>query len=322
MSAVAILGGSGFIGRRLAKTLASAGHDVRIVDVKPPVDVTVEYRRCDVRDREGLSTALAGSEVIYNLAAEHRDNVRPATKYETVNVTGASHLCDACREHRINKLVFTSSVAVYGNAKPDTPEEQPSIPTTPYGRSKLRAEQIYREWQAQAPLLRSLVLVRPTVVFGEGNRGNVYQLVRQITSRRFLMVGSGRNKKSMAYVGNLSAFLTQMLTADSGTHLFNYVDKPDLSMQELVTIIVATVGKPGTSRLRIPYALGYLAGVGCDLVSTVTGKSLPISSVRVRKFCSTTTFSAAKIASTGFRPCVGLREALVKTIRHEVKMTE
>ena len=37
----------------------------------------------------------------------------------------------------------------------------------------------------------------------------------------------------MAYVGNLSAFLTQMLTADSGTHLFNYVDKPDLSMQEL-----------------------------------------------------------------------------------------
>ena len=127
MSAVAILGGSGFIGRRLAKTLASAGHDVRIVDVKSPVDVTVEYRRCDVRDREGLSTALAGSEVIYNLAAEHRDDVRPATKYETVNVTGASNLCDPCREHRINKLVFTSSVAVYGNAKPDSPEDQPSM---------------------------------------------------------------------------------------------------------------------------------------------------------------------------------------------------
>ena len=54
---------------------------------------------------------------------------------------------------------------------------------------------------------RSLVIVRPAAVFGEGNRGNVYQLLRQIASRRFVMVGSGHNRKSMAYVGNVSALL-------------------------------------------------------------------------------------------------------------------
>ena len=51
------------------------------------------------------------------------------------------------------------------------------------------------------------MIVRPAVVFGEGNRGNVYELLRQIMARRFVMVGSGRNRKSIAYVGNLSAFL-------------------------------------------------------------------------------------------------------------------
>lgn len=322
MPAVAIVGGSGFIGRRLTDTLRASGHDVRIVDVQRAAGGDADFRRADVRDRAALSAALAGSDVVYNLAAVHRDDVKPVTLYESVNVTGASTLCAVCRDLGIDTLIFTSSVAVYGDAQPDASEEQPPAPTTPYGESKLRAEQIYRTWQAQEPGRRSLSIVRPTVVFGEGNRGNVYQLVRQVTSGRFLMVGSGRNKKSMAYVGNVCAFLARMLTWEPGTHVCNYVDKPDLSMLELVNIIADAAGQRRLLRVRIPYALGYLAGVGCDLLSAVTGKSLPISSVRVRKFCSTTTYSSTNNSSYGFQHSVGLREALTSTIRHEIEVNE
>ena len=322
MSAVAIVGGSGFIGRRLIDTLRAAGHDVRVVDMQRPAGAGVDFRHADVRDRAALSAALAGSDMVYNLAAVHRDDVKPVTMYESVNVLGASTLCDACRSHGIDTLIFTSSVAVYGEAQPNASEDQPPAPTTAYGESKLRAEQIYRTWQAQEPGRRSLSIVRPTVVFGEGNRGNVYQLVRQVTSGRFRMVGSGRNKKSMAYVGNVCAFLARMATSEPGTHVCNYVDKPDLSMLELVDLIADTAGQRRSSGVRIPYALGYLAGVGCDLLSAVTGKNLPISSVRVRKFCSTTTYSSANSASRGFRQSVGLREALTSTIRHEINMKE
>ena len=322
MSAVAIVGGSGFIGRRLDDTLRASGHDVRIIDVQRPTGSGVDFRHADVRDRAALSTALAGSDVVYNLAAIHRDDVKPATLYESVNVMGASTLCDACRRHGINTLIFTSSVAVYGEAPPDASEEQPPAPTTPYGESKLRAEQIYRTWQAQVPGRRSLSIVRPTVVFGEGNRGNVYQLAKQVTSGRFVMIGSGRNRKSMAYVGNVCVFLARMLASEPGTHMCNYVDKPDLSMLELVNAIAEAAGRRGLSGLRIPYALGYLAGVGCDLLSAVTGKSLPISSIRVRKFCSTTTYSSTNRASRGLQQSIGLREALTATIRHEIDMNE
>ena len=141
-------------------------------------------------------------------------------------MAGATNLCEVCAELGIGRIVFTSSVAVYGEAAPDRSEEDAPAPTNAYGRSKMRAEQVHREWQAEVPEARSLVIARPAVVFGEGNRGNVHQLMRQIAAGRFVMVGSGRYPKSMAYVGNVAAFLVHVLSCGAGTHLFNYVDGP------------------------------------------------------------------------------------------------
>ena len=299
-------------------TLRSAGHNVTCVDVVAPADDVEAYRQADVRDPDALCAALEGADVVYNLAAVHRDDIKPVTLYDEVNVAGAANVCSVCREQGIDRLIFTSTVAVYDLAARDAGEDREPEPFNAYGRSKLLAEQAHREWQAEAPDVRSLVIVRPTVVFGEGNRGNVYQLLRQLRSGRFLMIGNGLNRKSMAYVGNVSAFLASAMELDPGTHLFNYVDKPDLSMQELVEIVLEALGRRPVVGARIPYALGYVGGLVCDLMAAVTGKTLPISAVRVRKFCSTTTFSAQRVQSTGFQAPVGLREALVRTIRHEV----
>ena len=177
---------------------------------------------------------------------------------------------------------------------------------------------MHRDWQAEDPERRSLVIVRPTVVFGEGNRGNVYELVRQIVAGRFVMVGRGQNRKSMAYVGNLSGFLVHVLDLGVGCFSFNYVDPPDFSMEELVETILLALGRRPGITVRIPYAVGYVGGVACDLISAVSGKRLPISAVRIRKFCSTTTFSSRRVQETGFRPPFGIRKALIETIRHEV----
>lgn len=318
MASIAIIGGAGFIGGPLARELRNSGHGVKTVDVDLPNDGGVAHRHADVRDPDALREALQGSEVVYNLAAVHRDDVKPLSRYNEVNVAGAANVCEACAALEIDQLIFTSSVAVYGTAVPDAAEDLEPAPFNAYGRSKLFAEQVYRDWQAQAPGSRSLVVVRPTVVFGEGNRGNVYQLVKQISSGRFVMIGSGRNRKSMAYVGNVSAFLAKALECDAGAHLFNYVDKPDFSMQELVQTVLQTLGRRPSVGPRIPYQVGYFGGLVCDLAATITGKRLPISAVRVRKFCSTTTFSAQRVHSTGFQAPIGVREALVRTIRHEL----
>jgi nucleoside-diphosphate-sugar epimerase len=83
------------------------------------------------------------------------------------------------------------------------------------------------------------VIVRPVVIFGEDNQGNVYTLIKQIAGNKFVMVGSGGNKKSMGYVGNIVKFLVQSADLGEGIHLFNYADKPDMTVKELVDHIRA-----------------------------------------------------------------------------------
>ena len=319
MATIAVLGGAGFIGNRLGAALCAGGHTVRAVDVLTSVGSDAAAVKADVRDPEALAAALKGAEVVFNLAAVHRDDVKPTSLYDRVNVAGAVNVCAVCRRLGINRLIFTSSAAVYGPEGTDSCEDQEPKPSSEYGRSKLRAEKVHREWQQEDPGRRSLVIVRPTVVFGEGNRGNVYQLVRQVMARRFIMVGNGGNRKSMAYVGNLCAFLVHVLGLGYGTHLFNYADEPDLSMEELLQIILSTLGRPPVIRARVPYAVGYLGGLACDIASAVTGRQLPVSAVRIRKFCTSTTFSVHRVHATGFRPPIGLREALAKTVSHELR---
>ena len=279
MALVSIVGGAGFIGSRLTAALVSAGYTVRVVDLVPAPSVTFEWRQADVRDALRLRRALHGSDIVYNLAAVHHDDVKPATLYDQVNVAGARNVCAACEILRINTLVFTSSVAVYGNAPSDAREEHAPAPIDLYGRSKLHAERVHREWQSADQQHRCLVIVRPTVVFGEGNRGNVYQILRMIAARRFVMIGDGTNRKSIAYVGNLSVFLARATDFAPGAHTFNYVDKPDLSMQAFADVVYRALEQRPITRLRIPYSVGYVAGLVCDLAGPLPGSGYRLAQI-------------------------------------------
>jgi GlcNAc-P-P-Und epimerase len=313
---IAVIGGAGFIGLRLVRRLLAAGHQVRIVDRVACPSFPELSTIADVRDAEALTKACEGAEVLYNLAAEHRDDVQPVSLYDEVNVGGARNTCAVAEQLGVGQIVFTSSVAVYGFTERETDEESPLRPFNDYGRTKLAAEEVFRRWQAADPQ-HSLVIVRPTVVFGENNRGNVYTLVRQIASRLFLMVGDGANLKSMAYVENLAAFLEFALGFGGGVHLYNYVDKPDFDMNRLVATIRSELGLRNGPRLRLPIGLASFAGGLCDGVASLTGRRLPLSRIRVQKFCASTQFSAARALAAGFSPPVPLEEGLRRMIAHE-----
>jgi GlcNAc-P-P-Und epimerase len=314
---IAIIGGSGFIGTRLVRRLVKAGHEPRIVDIRKSTSYPELWHHGDVRQTESLREPLRGCSHVINLAAVHRDDVRPLTLYTDVNVDGARNVCAACAELGIKSIVFTSSVAVFGFAPRGTDESGPAHPFNEYGRTKLAAELVYREWQ-QGDVARSLFILRPTVVFGENNRGNVYNLIRLILSHRFFMVGSGKNIKSMAYVENVAAFLEHALTSAPGAQLSNYVDKPDLDMNEFVACVRKAAGLMGPIGPRIPYPLGYAAGICADIISRVSGHPLAVSSLRIKKFCSDTQFGTRAFANNAFVPPCSLKDALERTVRHEI----
>ncbi|MGQ9847424.1 MAG: NAD-dependent epimerase/dehydratase family protein [Bacteroidales bacterium] len=312
---ICIVGGSGFIGTRLCQRLESKDRPFSIVDKKISPVFPEKTIVADVRDVDSLRKCISG-EIIINLAAEHRDDVRPKSLYEEVNVGGAKNICAVADEKGINKIVFTSSVAVYGFAPIGTDETGELHPFNEYGRTKMLAEEIYKDWYNQAPQNKLLVIIRPTVVFGEGNRGNVYNLLKQMASGRFVMVGSGKNIKSMAYVENVAAFIEYSMGLRSGFYLYNYVDKPDFDMNSLVETIYKMLGKGSEIKFRIPYKIGLLGGYLFDIISKITNKKLPITSIRVKKFCSNSCFNTA-VLSTGFVPPVKIYDGLEKTIKYE-----
>ncbi len=313
---VQIIGGSGFIGTRLCRLLADSGREFTIVDRNPSRAFPDRVFIADVRDLATLVAVVRPDAALVNLAAEHRDDVRPLSLYDEVNVEGARNICLAARKHGINKIVFTSSVAVYGFAEIGTGEDGRVAPFNDYGRTKYAAEQIYGEWQSEAPDLRTLVIVRPTVVFGEQNRGNVYNLLRQISSGRFMMIGTGRNRKSIAYVENVVAFLDHALDLPPGRHLFNYVDKPDFTMDALVRLVFRLTGRQDKIGLRFPVPMALAIGRLFDAYGHLTKTKPTLTSIRVRKFCADSVYSTAS-ERTGFRPPVTLEHALERTVRHE-----
>lgn len=309
-----IIGGSGFIGTRLCKRLEHDEVDFTIVDKVTSKTFGDKTAVADVRDLNALKKVCSGN-VIINLAAEHRDDVSPKSLYDEVNVDGARRVCEMAEAKGINKIVFTSSVAVYGFAPLGTDESGEINYFNDYGRTKYEAELIYKAWQEKDPS-RTLVIVRPTVVFGEQNRGNVYNLLRQIAGGKFVMVGDGTNVKSMAYVENVAAFLQYSLSFGPGVHTYNYIDKPDFDMNTLVKGVYKALGKDEKIGLRLPYAVGYIIGKVFDFAAVITGKKFSISSIRVKKFCSNSSFETG-VAKSGFVPPVLLADGLARTIKYE-----
>jgi nucleoside-diphosphate-sugar epimerase len=122
----------------------------------------------------------------------------------------------------------------------------------------------------------------------------------------------------MAYVGNVAAVLDHSLTLGPGVHVANYVDGPDLTTRDLVVLIRRCLGKEGKVR-RIPKSFAMTSGHLLDLVSRVSGRSFPISAIRVRKFCETTQFRADRVAQWGFKPPYTLAEGLARTVDFEFR---
>jgi GlcNAc-P-P-Und epimerase len=314
---ILITGGSGFIGTRLIDELIKENHEIIIYDKMKSSKYPQLCIIDDVRNIDGLIKACKDVEIIYNLAAEHADNVTPLSLYADVNVGGAENIIKAAKENNIKKIIFTSSVAIYGLNRGTPHEGMEAQPFNEYGRTKYDAEKLFLTWQKEDKD-NNLQIVRPAVVFGEENRGNVYNLINQISTGKFAMIGDGENKKSMGYVGNIAKFLCIIKESDKKLDIFNFAGKNDLSTKEIVETVREELGIK-KSFLKIPYSVGILAGFVFDILSKLTGKKFPVSVVRIQKFAAETTVSTKHLFESGFEEPYTLKDGLRNMIKYEFK---
>ena len=316
---IAITGGAGFIGTVLARILIERGHTPILIDLKKSETYPEYSAVASVEDQEAITKACAGADVIYHMAALHRDDISPISRYTEVNVEGGKNVIAAAKANNIQTIIFTSSVAVYPlepiNPATGSAESDPPAPFNPYGQSKAESEKTFEDW-AYEDEQRKLVTVRLVATFGPGNHGNIFKLMRHIARGKFVMIGNGKNCKSIAYVENVAAFLVHTLSLGKGAHLYNYADKPDINMRDFVLHVRSALGRKGLG-LRLPYICGLMGGMFFDVLGALRRKKYTINSIRIKKFTANTIVSANRIEETGFKPAHSLEDGLKIMIESE-----
>ncbi|MEM1165373.1 MAG: NAD(P)-dependent oxidoreductase [Planctomycetota bacterium] len=316
---ILVTGGSGFIGSYFYDLLLEDGHELVILDlIEPGFDAPrATYLKGDIRDHAAVRGAMQGCDYLLHLAAAHHDFGIERPTYFDVNEQGMAVLAEVMDELGVRKCCFYSSVAVYGDAHEPHHEDSGKQPNNHYGESKLAGEVVLKQW-AEKGEGRSAIVIRPTVTFGPRNFANMYSLIRQIDSGKFVQVGKADNIKSLSYVENIIRATTFLMARQHELppfDIYNYIDKPDLTSSRITEVVYEALGKkkPG---FAVPMWLAQLLALPFDIVIKLTGKNLPVSSMRIKKlFAARTKFESDKILAAGFEPPVPLEEGIRRMVK-------
>jgi nucleoside-diphosphate-sugar epimerase len=219
-----VFGGSGFIGKYLALELLANGYEVHVADLQSSVTLDVQFHFCDVRKPIKLDIEIVPS-VVFNLAAIHRTPGHHFDEYYETNIGGASNVLAWCNQKQIKKIVFTSSIAVYGPGEELKDESSVLQPIHAYGKSKALAEKLFQFWYSEDPRHRSLIICRPAVIFGAGENGNFTRLARALKFKYFFYPSGPNTIKASGYVKDLARsliFMSEKTANSSTTYNFSF----------------------------------------------------------------------------------------------------
>lgn len=295
-----IFGGSGFIGTHLAEDLKSRNFEVTIADLVPPKNNTLKFVFCDVRNEIDIELD-SNPEIVYNLAAVHRTPGHAPSEYYETNIKGAENITRWATDNAINKIVFTSSISVYGPNEDLLDENSTPLPISDYGKSKLIAEEIHNKWQFEDSRNRSLVICRPAVVFGKGEQGNFTRLAKALKGHYFFFPGGRKTLKATGYVKDATRSMIFFAEKDLEHIIYNFAFPKNYSIGEICDTFcnLANYAKP----ISIP-----VAQVG-KVISKVGG---PLGNFgqRLLKLVFPTNISPAKLQEFGFNWNYDLESAL------------
>ena len=248
-----VTGGAGYIGSVVARQLVEAGHETVVLDNlskghKRAVPEDIRFVEADLLNVERVSEVLAGSfDGVLHFAAFSLvgESVEEPERYYRNNVCGTLNLLEAMREADVSRLVFSSTAAVYGEPEEvPIPETSPTLPTNPYGGSKLAVDQMIRAVAEARGLgatsLRYFNVAGASGPFGENHHPETH-LIPLV-----LQAASGQRD-------SVKIFGTDYPTRD-GTAVRDYIHVEDLGRAHLLALEAA---EPGEHRV---YNLGNGAG--------------------------------------------------------------
>lgn len=314
---ILVTGASGMIGRTVVQALsASPEWDIRAQARSPQDTRAILGEVCDVTqvlirdadftrtgEREMRMLTKDCHTIIHCAGLVHKPDA-PYQEYEVMNVRATQSLAEAAASNGVNTLIFLSTQALYGLGPFSNIEENgPLQAKTPYAVSKVTSEKFLEIFRG----IPRIVTLRPSLVYGEGDRGNILSMIKEIKAGRFVQIGGGNTEKSIIYSRDLAEAITLSMNVPEGYHTFNVSNPKPTTVKELIDTITESLGmQKKVSSMPEP-----LLRFGVRAAELLMKEKAPVTSEQVNKLTTTTTCSVNKlINATGFQQRTSLREGI------------
>jgi nucleoside-diphosphate-sugar epimerase len=258
MGSILVTGTAGFIGSHLAELLLERGCNVRgfdrlKTDLAYGKDRNVTYFVGDVCDVPSLEPAVKNADYIFHLAALQTGRHSPE-EFFRVNVQGTVNMLEACCRVALNikKFVYISSISAAGPRKnyEVLTEDSTCLPRDPYGRSKLKAEELVLEYSKKIPV----TIIRPSLVYGPRDRNplTVLKYMKMVNKGFYLSRGPYNKYSSHIYVKDLAEGLVTAAESDrsSGQKYFLCSDMP--TTYDEICVLTAEALQKKVLKITIP----------------------------------------------------------------------
>jgi nucleoside-diphosphate-sugar epimerase len=322
-SLVLVTGATGMVGPRVVVALLDAGYRVRTLSLDAPqpglLPEGVDIQTGDVTDSLAVRAAMQGvNEVIHMAALLHI--VEPLSSlqemYQRVNVGGTATVVEAAASEGVKRLVFFSTIAVYGDAcQQILTEDSVPHPDIFYAQTKLAAEQIVLNATRSDGQPLGVVL-RLGAVYGSRIKGNYQRLVQALARGCFIQVGDGHNRRTLIYDKDVAraAVLAVCHPAAAG-RIYNVSDGSFHTMREIVETICAALGRT-LPRLTLPAGAARTAGSVLEDIARMAGHKSSIGRATVDKYIEDIAVSSQRIQSElGFVPQFDLAQGWQETVQ-------
>jgi nucleoside-diphosphate-sugar epimerase len=325
---VLVTGATGSVGPRVVQELDDAGLNIRTLSIDPIqpgiLPDQVEVLTGDVTDSTAVESAMDGVEAVIHLASPlHITNPPPTLceKYEKINVGGTANVVNAAVEVGVKRLVFFSTIAVYGNSNGQILTEDTTVqPNTFYAETKLAAERIVLDARRKDGCPLGTVL-RFAAIYGPRIKGNYQRLVQALARRRFVPVGDGSNRRTLIYDRDgARASLLAVQHPNAAGKVYNVSDGQFPTLKEIIVAIYQALGRT-PPRFSVPVGPArFMAGLMEDTFRFV-GRKFPIGRETIDKYTEDIAVDSQRIQNElGFKPQYDLQLGWQETIQEMWKM--